>query len=157
MTKDGRWRFVGPKEHRIFGWLQIGEIIDLGADGSHALASRPWLVDHPHVRAGWSQRNALYVASDELVLGPRTLPFPGSGVLQKGLRLTAGDGLTSTWRVPDWLNLARGGCGMTYHPAARWSEEGTVRSAARGQEFVAVPEAQSGAMEWVEAVIEDRL
>jgi hypothetical protein len=26
---DGRWRFVGNPEHRVWGWLQIAEIIEL--------------------------------------------------------------------------------------------------------------------------------
>jgi Nucleotide modification associated domain 3 len=43
----GRWQFVGKPEHRIWGWLQIADIIELGADGSHAVEERPWLSDHP--------------------------------------------------------------------------------------------------------------
>ena len=152
---DGRWRFVGEREHRIWGWLRIGEIIDLGTDGSHALRSRPWLRDHPHVRPGWSAQNALYIASDELVLDDRVLQLPGTGVLQNGHRLTIPGGLTSTWRVPEWLNPALGGSGMTYHPLARWSADGSVRSAARGQEFVAAPKPDSGAVEWIAALLRE--
>jgi hypothetical protein len=154
-ANDGRWRFVGPAQHRIWGWLQVGDIVNLGPDGSHAVQSRPWLCDHPHARAGWRARNTLYLAADRLALGFRELPFAGSGVLKRGYRLTADNGLTSRWAAPDWLNLARGGCGMTYNPAARWFSDGTVRSAARGQEFVAAPKPESGAMEWIESVIRD--
>ncbi len=89
VAHDGRWRFVGRPEHRVWGWLQIAEIIELGVDGTHAVTARPWLKAHPHARAGWCAQNVLYVASEELTLGSRALSMPGSGVLRTGHRLTA--------------------------------------------------------------------
>ena len=136
---DGRWKFVGKPEHRIWGWLQIGEIIELGADGSHALAERPWLNNHPHTRAGWTAQNVLYVACEELTLGSRVLSLAGSGALKVGYRLSEAGAKASTWRDRIGSIPRRGGSGMTYHPPQRWGEDGTVESAARGQEFVAVP------------------
>jgi hypothetical protein len=152
-----RWRFVGRPEHRVWGWLQIGEIINLGADGTHAVTGRPWLKDHPHTRAGWCAPNVLYVASEELTLGSRTLSIPSSGVLRTGYRLTAAGASPSTWLVPDWLNPRRDGSGMTYHPHPRWGLEGTVRSAPRGQEFVAAPPNDRRAIEWLTALLEETL
>lgn len=149
---DGRWRFVGTPEHRIWGWLQIGE---MGSDGSHAVADRPWLHDHPHARAGWFSQNALYVATEELRLNARGLALPGSGGLRTGYRLTDAGATSSLWRVPDWLNPLRGGSGMTYHPRHRWGEDGTVRSAARGQEFVAVPRDDGVAAKWLSALLKE--
>jgi hypothetical protein len=157
VERDGRWRFVGKPEHSVWGWLQIADIIDLGGDGSHALAERPWLCDHPHARAGWMPPNVLYLASEELTLAGRVLPFPGSGALKTGYRLSDAGANTSTWRVPDWLNLKRSGCGMTYHPTNRWGDDGTLRGAARGQEFVAVPQIDGNASEWVIALLEETL
>jgi len=154
---DGRWRFVGNPEHRVWGWLQIAEIIVLGVDGSHALAERPWLRDHPHTRAGWSAQNVLYVATEELTLGSRVLPLPGSGALKTGYRLSEPGAKVSTWRAPDWLNPRRGGSGMTFHPLHRWGEDGTVQSAAPGQEFVAVPQKDGDAVEWLTALLEETL
>jgi hypothetical protein len=153
VVHDARWKFVGLPEHRIWGWLQIGEIIQLGADGSHALRERPWLSDHPHVRPGWGPQNVLYVASDSLSLGGQSLDLAGSGVLARGHRLTADNQQPSKWRAPDWLHPLMGGCGMTYHPPERWAPDGTVQSAARGQEFVAAPTAGSGALEWLKAIL----
>jgi hypothetical protein len=157
VAHDGRWRFVGRPEHRVWGWLQIAEIIELGADGTHAVTARPWLKAHPHARAGWCAQNVLYVASEELTLGARALSLPGSGVLRTGHRLTARGANPSTWRVPDWLNPRRGGSGMTYHPHHRWGPDGSVRSAARGQEFVAVPPNGRNAIEWLTALLEETL
>jgi putative DNA base modification enzyme with NMAD domain len=154
---DGRWKFVGKPEHRVWGWLQIGEIIELGADGSHVVAERPWLSDHPHTRAGWSAQNVLYVASEQLTLGGRVLSLPGSGALKAGYRLSEAGAKLSTWRAPDWLNPRRGGSGMTYHPSRRWGEDGTVQSAARGQEFVTVPQNDGNAIEWLTALLQETL
>jgi Nucleotide modification associated domain 3 len=154
---DGRWRYVGKPEHRVWGWLHVAEIIELGVDGSHAVTKRPWLSDHPHTRAGWSAQNVLYVASEEFTLGSRVLPLPGSGTLKTGYRLSEAGATVSTWRTPDWLNPRRGGSGMTYHPPPRWGEDGTVRSAARGQEFVAAPQDEGNASEWLIALLEETL
>ncbi len=154
VERVGRWMFVGKAEHRIWGWLQIGEIIVLGSDGSHALNERPWLKDHPHARAGWSAANVLYVASEKLAFAPS---LPGSGVLKAGYRLTKAGMTPSVWHVPDWLNPSRQGSGMTYHPPHRWSEDGTLRSAAKGQEFVANAGTDTRAVEWVTALIRETL
>ena len=67
-----------------------------------------------------------------------------------GLRLTAPDAKQlSRWAVPDWLNPKRGGCGLTYHPSERFSADGHLRAAARGQEFVADIGEREDAREWV--------
>lgn len=146
----GRWSFDGLAEHRLFGWLQIGEVIPLGADGSHALERDPWLVDHPHVRTGWSDSNTLYLAADRLQLGDHSTHRPGSGLLTSGRRLTHREALRpSLWAVPDWLNPTTGGVGMTYHPPQRWSDTGALQTAARGQEFVADIGNRPDAMAWL--------
>ena len=152
--QGGTWRFVGSAEHRIWGWLQAGEIIDLGLDGTFAVEDRPWLHAHPHVRPYSTRKNMLYVASDELVLGGVKSGLPGFGVLTTGYRLSAGERLKSVWAVPDWLNPLRGGCGMTYHPLTRWGPDGALLAASRGQEFVAQPEGD-GAWSWLTAVLRD--
>lgn len=154
---NGRWKFVGKPEHRIWGWLQIADIVELGADGSHAVTERPWLSDHPHVRAGWSAQNVLYIASEQLMLGSHAPSLPGSGVLKTGYRLSAIGSKPSTWRVPEWLNPRRGGSGMTYHPLHRWGEDGTVQSAARGQEFVTPYQTDKKSVEWLIALLDEAL
>jgi hypothetical protein len=63
------WRYTGPRRHVIFGWLQVDEIIDLGPDGSHVLIQYPWLEQHPHVRSGWTGRNAIFLAKDVFTIG----------------------------------------------------------------------------------------
>lgn len=157
VTRKQRWIFDGPPEHRVFGWLQAGEVIHLGSDGSHALRRYPWLADHPHVRAGWSEKNTLYIASEELRLNGRSTGLPGWGRLPFGYRLTAANGEAQVragrWRAPDWLNPKRGGSGMTYHRAPeRWDDE-TVQVVSRGQEFVANTNGSDEARAWIETVL----
>jgi hypothetical protein len=155
-----RWKFDrhAYPEHRLFGWLQIDEIVSLGADGWQvALASRPWLQDHPHVRSGWlRQNNTLYIATTHLHLkNQRELNAPGWGVFKRGLRLTATGSTPSTWAVPDWLNPKRGGVGMTYHAGDRWSLAGTLQSVGRGQEFVSLISNRADALTWLDHLFDE--
>lgn len=152
--RKNRWTFYGAPEHRLFGWLQVGEILQLGEDGSFAAKRYAWLCDHPHVRHGWSSHNALYVAAEKLCLNGTSLGLPGWGVFRHGLKLTADGANPSIWSVPDWLNPARGGVGMTYHTEYRWKLDGTVTCAGRGQEFVAEITGRSDALLWVSSLFE---
>jgi hypothetical protein len=143
----GKWTYVGTAEHRIFGWLHIGEIVALGPDGRHALQQYRWLDHHPHVRDGWGANNTLYIASERFSLQSRDLP--GCGVFEKGRRLTRiGSPRPSEWVPPAWLNPKSGGTGMTFHPLERWTADG-VRTAACGQEFVADVGSRSDAAAWL--------
>lgn len=148
------WRYCGPRRHVVFGWLHVGEVFDIDDDGASALQRCPWLRDHPHVRSGWgSSANAVYVASERCTLAGRS--FPGSGTFQRAFPLTEpGSRLPSTWAVPDWLDAAAGGVGLTYHPADRWLGQGRVKSAARGQEFVADITGRADAERWVADLLE---
>lgn len=147
--QNARWTFYGAPEHRLFGWLQVGEILNLGEDGSFAAKRYPWLRDHPHVRDGWSRQNVLYVASQALRFDDVDLRLPGWGVFRHGLKLTADGASPSVWSVPDWLNPARGGVGMTYHKADSWNPNGVVTCAGRGQEFVAEIAKRTDALVWL--------
>jgi len=147
---DGTWNFCGQREHRIFGWMQIDEVVHIGADPKPILQRFPWLEGHPHLVDGWSASNTVYIAREQLELPGRTLTQPGWGLFKRGWRLTNDlSGLVSSWRVPDWLNPTRGGCGMTYHPLPRWSNDGILRTAARGQEFVANVSSDASAIQWI--------
>lgn len=142
------WRYLGPRLHAIFGWLQVDTVVDLGPDGSHALLQYPWLEQHPHVRSGWKERNAVYVAKNVLSLGDGSIP--GFGVFDRPIMLTkAGAATPSMWAVPAWLDPIAGGVSMTYHPPSRWLGNGVLTAAARGQEFVADVGERTDAQEWL--------
>lgn len=149
------YRYVpgAPKEHRIFAWLQVGEVVDLGPDGTWAAEKNPKLAEHPHCSPGWNDNNTLYLADGNLRIGAATTSLPGAGTFtcaSDTLRLTTPGGLTSIWTVPSWLNPKKGGTGMTYHAAPeRWGED-TLQTVGRGQEFVATVDGRSDVAEWLE-------
>ena len=149
-SQKGSWTFHGMAEHRLFGWLQIDEVLTIGGDPLSVLTSHPWLRSHPHLATGWPANNTVYVARERLDLPSRADDLAGFGVLNPGLRLTApASTQPSLWAVPQWLDPLRGGTGMTYHPAERWNHDGTLRSAARGQEFVADVGDRQDAIDWL--------
>ena len=151
-----QWVFSGPKKHRVFGWLQVGAVRQIGTNPRPVLGEFPWLAGHPHLEQGWDESNTIYVARKELQINGISPRYPGWGVFNPGYRLTATDSrLPSTWEVPDWLNPLRDGTGMSYNPVERWSENGTLKSAARGQEFVADIGDRQDAINWLGQLFED--
>ena len=119
-NKSRRWQFTGHAEHRLFGWLQIDEIVHVGTDPTAALAAHPWLASHPHLATGWSANNTVYLARDTLALPGLSQSLPGCGLMKTGVRLTkAGSPQPSTWTAPAWLDPLHGGTGLTYHPPER--------------------------------------
>lgn len=144
--------------HRLFGWLRVGRIVRLGADGSCARQGFPELARHPHLGPGWNANNTLYLAARELELPGAGRALPGSGPARHAsprLRLTVEDGPASLWSVPAWLDPTRGGVGMSYHAdPARWADR-RCRIVARGQEFVAEVGERADALDWlVETIAE---
>jgi hypothetical protein len=150
----GTWTYTGDSEHRLFGWLQVDEVLTIGEDPSPALHRHPWLRCHPHLALGWTTNNTVYVAREKLTLPGASSDLPGFGVLNRGFRLTARKSRQpSLWAAPSWLDPGRGGTGMTYHPPTRWNRDGTVQSAARGQEFVADMGDRADAIAWILQVL----
>ena len=155
-TSAGTWAFDGPGEHRIFGWLQVGEVVSLGTNPVTTLRQFPWLADHPHVRSGWPASNTVYVASEFLEIGDRHLSRASAGVFTRGVRLTqSGSMQPSRWSVPHWLDPTKGGVGLTYNPLPRWNGHGGLQAAARGQEFVANIASRDDAVEWLTRLFEE--
>ena len=145
--------------HVIFGWLQIGEVIQVAEVGPLTLrGQKPWLADHPHPHfEECDRRNTIYVAADSLVLpGVGHTGLPGAGELKTyhpRLRLTAeGAERRSQWLLPKWFTPDQGGP-LTYHSLPeRWRPTcGGVflEAASRGQEFVLDCRSRPQAAEWV--------
>lgn len=160
----GRWRYVAGEKsfHGLFGWLRVGEVVDVDAVGAHAVPA--WLADHPHVAHAPSfvgQRNTVYVAADRLRLG-RGRDTPGGGMFGRwspALKLTAAGQSISVWRVPEWFAPRDGRPALSYHGRPdRWIRQGTelhLRSVAKGQEFVLDTEHYPEATEWAHKLIEE--
>jgi hypothetical protein len=153
-----RWAFVGPNEHRFFGWLQIDAVVHAGERPQEALDKYPWLKDHPHTEGSWPKSNTIYVARKELSIRGLDKRIPGWGLFRSGLRLTAKTSqLASIWSVPEWLNPKVGGTGCTYCPAKNFSANGELRSPGRGQELVADISKRSDAVRWLRELFENEV
>lgn len=149
------WRFSGERQHRLFGWLQIGEVIHVGRDPEPTLRRFPWLSEHPHLQPGWGRDNTVYLASETLEINGHRCDAPGWGLLPSGRRLTLEGASPSHWIPPRWLHPKFGGPGMSYNPAWRWLADGTVKVASRGQEFVADVGEDCRVIEWLEEILEE--
>lgn len=164
-NKSGLWRYVreAPGRHVIFGWLQIGEILDIARERAAALSSYPWLTDHPHLSErddyqSPSKHNTIYLSSDQCSIGNG---LAGGGTFLRyrdDLCLTWPGRSRSQWRLPLWMMPNNGESSMTYHPAPRWSAEDghtLLKSAAKGQEFVFDADRHPEARRWIETILMD--
>ncbi len=121
----------GDPHHRIFGFLEVEELIAL-VDGVP-----DWLVDHGHPHA-----LAMHGKNDTIYAGPGQTAVRASDAL----RLTIPEGPPSLWRRPDWLKPG----GLSYHDRPdRWAGAQRLRSVARGQEFVADIGRRQAPREWL--------
>ena len=95
-----RYRRNAPDVHRLFGWLQVGEVVRVGVgeDTAAARERHPGLARHPHVRSWWDDTNTVYTATDELQLPGAPAGTPGAGLFgrdpDRALQLTAPDART---------------------------------------------------------------
>lgn len=140
---QGRWRFVpGSRSfHALWGWLQVGQVMPL--DGSITVPG--WAGYHPHLSGDRGVHNTLYLSADRLLIEGLGQSLPAAGVFDRmtdAYRLTAPDASRVTeWILPDAFFPSNGRLPMSYHHnLERWQpgNQGlcTLRSAARGQEFV---------------------
>jgi len=159
----GRWRFAEGSRpfHSIWGWLQVGAVIDLGAGDS----APDWAEEHPHLYGDRGPRNCLYLAREQLSIPGMPGLLPGGGVLPalaSEQRLTAPDATGVTdWRLPSGLFPEPGREPLSYHHnSGRWQREDEqwcrLRSAARGQEFVLDTGQYPAVWPWIARLLENR-
>lgn len=141
---DGRWFFrrEAPDIHLIYGWLEVGAILDLrqqeGPDWAHA---------HPHiqsrdqfVRGG----NSLFIAREQSTW---LAGKPGAGCFQYHDSLVLTDCShaqvrRSQWKLPKGFFTPEGACKLSYHrhksglQSAKNEGFRQLQAAYRGQEFV---------------------
>ncbi len=129
----------GDRHHRIFGFLEVEEILSLGRKPSKACQPRGFTIRHPHTIGKWDKNNTIYVGPGETAVSA----FPS-------LRLTVPNGRLSHWRIPSWLADS----GLTYHrDRKRWNPDGTLQAVSRGQEFIADISGNTDAAKWLERVL----
>lgn len=158
---DGGLRFVrgAPDMHVIFGWMQIGEILPIGARASGVPS---WAKYHPHAEPfHYDEANTLYVASQTLELPNLSRPLPGADVLHQyheARRLTKGGSrLRSVWSLPTWFDPERCPEPMTFHnDKARWTKHDDrveLRTVGRGQEFIFDTGVYPEALDWLASIL----
>ena len=154
---QGAWRFVSrsPKQHILWGWLQVGEVHAVDSLAADAL---PWARYHPHFRGDRGANNTLYVADDELRLSGERINAAGAGLFGQigaSLVLTAPDARgPSRWQLPSGFFPRPGRPSLTYHGNPDlWRYIGpdrcSLQSVSRGQEFVLDLTHYPGVAEWL--------
>ena len=135
-------RFDGEGQgahHRIFGYCEVEQVIDLTAC-EEATRAEYAALGHPHALG-------LHGTNDTLYVGPGRMATRASGML----RLTAEGEALSRWMRPKWLR--RGD--LSYHDAEwRWAERGRLIAVSRGQEFIADVGRRKAPREWLARVMD---
>ena len=135
----GLFRAEGERpHHRLFGYLQVGEVLPLTTAPAHRLAELEAL--------GVPHAIGLHAANDVAWMGRGAVAKSAS----EALRLTVPEGPPSLWQVPAWLRET----GLSYHDKPRrWLPDNRLQSVARGQEFVADVGERADAREWLAAIV----
>jgi hypothetical protein len=137
------WEPSDPGRHIIYGYLEIGQILPVGA----ASQVPQWASYHPHASPELRRapHNVLYIARERLsgtdsVLGAGTLRY------HEDLALTMEGKNRTAWKLPEFFRAVP----ITYHSASSW-QHGHFQAASRGQEFVV---GESAAVtEWARSLV----
>ena len=166
------WKYVSdaPQVHRLFGWLQVSEVVSIGTDTARARAAHPWLSDHPHMADldnGWSSNNTVYLSTPTLSIdGIDGIDVGGGGSFRQHnadhrLTLTEPEQIEqgrhckcSYWRLPEWFWPADGHSlfSRSLNMRRRCESWVHVNRIGQGQEFVfdGIPKA----IDWVRELFE---
>lgn len=130
-----------PDQHIIYGYMQIGSIIEKKTDAPE------WLKEHPHIadqKVRNDDSNAIFLPSDSLSFIPE---LKGCGVLDyRPNRVLTKVGMSRRcWDLPSFFKDVK----ISYHPNP-WRTN-YFKSAGRGQEFVM--EATPLIIEWAKQII----
>lgn len=155
---NARLNYVPPKKggndlHVIFGWLQVGNIIDVD-QGKIA----DWLQYHPHIvnknKGNYRNNNTIYIASDNLTLRENNLSMPGAGTFpffKPSLQLTAPEErLRSHWSLPKWICREQNHGNWPCH-----EDQVPFNSGGRGQEFVFNMPDSPAAIDWIKTLFKN--
>ena len=163
----GTWRYVrgAPNLHLIFGWLEVGEFVDLVSHRDQLVERAPWASRHPHVDdARYNQirgGNGLYIAAAKSRLAPHAAFGAGQFAhYSQTLQLTDASSMTrSVWSLPGWFHPSgsRRAPQITFHEdVSRWKRKdgrAILQTVAKGQEFVFSTDAYPQALSWVRRLV----
>jgi hypothetical protein len=142
---DGKYQFVknAKPQHIIWGYMQVGEIVD-----NPQKTDFPYNSKHPHVNRPDFKQNAIYVAADKLSFSD----CAGSGIFKYDDRrvLTKAGESPSRWTLQP---VFAQNINISYH-SEKSRKDGYFQSAGRGQEFVITADGKPAVMEWVKEIME---
>lgn len=160
MLNKGQYQWLPQSSpvHLLWGWLQVGEVLDLNSDTQVPA----WAAYHPHCYRE-AANNMLYMATDKLTLHGQQTQWPGAGVFpywRSSLQLTAPHSTKpSLWQLPHWFYPEAGKRPLTYHGnLQRWQREQgytLLQSVYRGQEFVLDLTEYPEGQQWVRKLISE--
>ncbi len=129
---------TAERHHRIFAAMTVSCFGSPEEIRMHSSWREPPHA-HPHLHGDWEASNTLYHGTASL-----------AQTASPALRLTHPEGPLNRWQIPSWLKRF----GLTYHAdPARWSGDGTLNSAKRGQEFVCDIGDAEEPRRWLEGII----
>ena len=136
--------------HVLFGYLQIGKIIKV-KDNNY----EDWLSYHPHIvlKEKSCDNNTIYVATDKLTIDSNK---PGAGLFKfnRKLILTKENATRSIWCLPEFFHPTNN-VKISYHYNQKsWIDNVTLKTVARGQEFVVHDNSNSDVEKWVKKLFE---
>jgi hypothetical protein len=107
----------------LFGWLQVADVVDVGATQRDALARYPWLAEHPHLFTS-TEPNVVYIGAERLTIdGANATEFAAGGIFpqfDEDLVLSEpGQRLRSAWLLPAWFLPRPGRRPLTCHENRR--------------------------------------
>lgn len=161
---NGRWvyRRTAPDLHHLYGWLQVDDIVRLGARPRDFIERYAGLAQHPHFFGEWDVENTLYVATNQLTLPGFRADVAGAGQFRKSrqcLKLTAPNAKRSEWLLPDFFEPRRNRVPLSYHGKPhRWRQYADgmlLQSVAKGQEFVLDVGDTEEAIRWLNNLFEE--
>lgn len=148
--------------HLIWGWMQIGDIVDIANEQAINKIQYPWATYHPHYHfQKQPANNTLYVASEALSIegfgANKTKSFGVFEHYREELQLTDPDyDKTSYWRLPNWMYQENKLCPLTYNKNREWKLENgfaRLKSFTRGQEYVCDVNGIPDSLIWLESLL----
>ena len=140
---NGKLKYHGKDLHVIYGYLQVGEIIESQLNIPNHLIHHPHANEEKYKNAWNNKSNAIFIPSNNLSLNPN---LAGSGTFKFNQKLVlTKDGYSrSRWEFPQEMY----GIPISHNPNG-WKEN-YFQSAAIGQEFVI--EGLPPVIDWVKSI-----
>jgi len=153
-----RYKRDALDHHRIFGWMFIDQKFNVGSKTGEFGRKFTKYANHPHATGEWGPNNTIYFARETFCLfGEHTIKGFGTFSVSKRTILTSDNAPSKRfWRVPDWLNPAKGGCIPSYHDERNYID-GLLKTAGRGQEFVCHPHQNNNFKKWLLDLLSDEI